>query len=153
MKKPKKKKRYEKRKYKTSSKSLKIFAANAAGINSKINSFEDILSRLKPQIWILEETKLKPNGKIKCDILRDFQVFYLNRQKSQGGGVALGVHKEIESTLIRDGDDETEVISVQTILGGLPVRLIVGYGPQENATLEKKIKLPHSVQLGNFSSA
>ena len=89
---------------------------------------------------------MKPNGKIKCDILRDFQVFYLNRQKSQGGGVALGVHKEIESTLIRDGDDETEVISVQTILGGLPVRLIVGYGPQENATLEKKIKFWNFVE-------
>ena len=89
---------------------------------------------------MLEETKLKPNGKIKCGALDNFQVFYLNRQNSQGGGLALGVHKEIESTLIRDGDDQTEVLSVQTVLADIPVRIIVGYGPQENATNEKKDK-------------
>ena len=140
MKKEKKRKRCEKRKYKINSKNLKIFAANAAGINSKIKSFENILTTLKPQIWMIEETKLKPHGKIKCEALNDFQVYYLNRQKTQGGGLALGVTKEIESTLIRDGDDETEVVSVQTILGEIPVRVVVGYGPQENATTEKKNK-------------
>ena len=140
MKKCQKKKRYEKRKYKIKSKNLKIFAANAAGINCKLKSFENILIELKPQIWMLQETKLKPNGKIKCEASDDFQVFYLNRQKSQGGGLALGIHKEIESTLIRDGDDDIEVISVQTVLNDTPVKIVVGYGPQENATMEKKNK-------------
>ena len=140
MKKSKKRKRNEKRKFKNISKHLKIFAANAAGISCKLKSFENILTKLKPQVWMLEETKLKPNGRIKCEALNDFQVFYLNRQKSQGGGLALGVHKEIESTLIRDGDDDTEVLSVQTVLADIPVRIIVGYGPQENATIEKKNK-------------
>ena len=136
----KKRKRSEKRKYNTDKYELKIFAANAAGISCKLKSFENILLEIKPQIWMLEETKLKPNGRIKCEALNDFQVFYLNRQKSQGGGLAVGVHKEIESTLIRDGDDETEVLSVQTLIAGIPVRIIVAYGPQENASIEKKNK-------------
>ena len=133
-------KRNEKRKYKIISESLRVFAANAAGINCKLKSFEEILSKLKPHIWMLQETKLKPNGKIKCELIDDYQVFFLNRQKSQGGGLALGVHKRIESTLIRDGDDEVEVIAVHTLIGTMSVRIIVGYGPQENALVEKKRK-------------
>ena len=87
---------------------------------------------------MLQETKLKPNETIKCDAANQFQVFYLNRQKSQGGGLALGVDKNIESTLVRDGDDNIEVLSVHTVLGGVPTRIIVGYEPQENDNIEKK---------------
>ena len=140
MKKIKIRKRCEKRKCKTISESLRIFAANAAGMNCKLKSFEAILSTLKPQVWMLQETKLKPNGKVKCESINDYQVFYLNRQKSQGGGLALGVHKNIESTLIKEGDDEVEIIAVQTVLGKIPTRIIVGYGPQENALVERKNK-------------
>ena len=82
-------KRFEKRRNKIISNSLKIFAANAAGIKSKMKSFNDILLKLKPQIWMIQETKLNSNERIKA--LSDFQVFYLNRQESQGGSVALGV--------------------------------------------------------------
>ena len=87
---------------------------------------------------MLEETKLKANEKIKCEAANDFQIFHLNRQNSQGGGIAVGVEKNIESTLVREGDDKLEVISVQVVLGKIPVRLVVGYGPQENDEVEKK---------------
>jgi hypothetical protein len=89
---------------------------------------------------MLQETKLKPGEKIKCETENDFHIYYLNRQKSQGGGLALGVDKNIESALIREGNDDTEVISVQVQLGGIPTRIIVGYGPQENDIIEKKKK-------------
>ena len=52
----------------------------------------------------------------------------------------MGVDKNIESALIREGNDDTEVISVQVQLGGIPTRIIVGYGPQENDIIEKKKK-------------
>ena len=120
------------------SKSLKIFAANAAGIKSKIKSFNNIISSIKPQIWMLQETKLSAGEHIRCEALNDFQIFYLNRQDSQGGGVALGIKKDIEATLIRDGNDETEIISVQVELGIFPIRIIVAYAPQENANSERK---------------
>ena len=84
-------KRFEKRKDKKISKSLKIFAANAAGIKSKMKSFNEILLTLNPQIWMIQETKLNSNEHMKCEALNDFQVFYLNRQESKGGGVALGI--------------------------------------------------------------
>ena len=36
---------------------------------------------------------------IACASLSDYQVYYLSRQRSQGGGVALGVNKTLESTM------------------------------------------------------
>ena len=117
-----------------------VFGINAAGIKSKLKSFDEVLKKLKPKIWMIQETKLKPNEHISCASLRQFQVYYLNRQKSQGGGVALGVDKEIESTLIKEGDDETEVLSVKVFLDKAPIRAISAYAPQENALLERKEK-------------
>ena len=122
------------------SNSLKIFGVNAAGIKSKLKSFDEILTRLNPQVWMLQETKLKPDEKISCEASKAFQIYYLNRQNLQGGGLALGVVKELESTLIREGNDETEAISVNIVMGEATVRTILAYGPQENALKEKKDK-------------
>ena len=124
----------------TKSKTLKIFGINAAGIKSKTDSFNEILSRVKPEIWMMEETKLKDNEHIKCEALKDFQVYYKSRQESQGGGLAIGVNKNLESTFINEGDEETEVMSIVVDVGKVRIRVLVGYGVQENAPKEKKEK-------------
>ena len=129
-----------KRSKKIKNNNLKLFGINAAGIRCKTESFNIILSKLKPQIFMIEETKLKPHETIKGEPLEDFQVFYLSRHKSQGGGVAVGVNKIFESTLLCEGDDETEVISVLVVVGEIQIRVIVGYGPQENVSKDKKEK-------------
>ena len=64
----------------------------------------------------------------------------MSLQEAQGGGLALGVNKMFESTFITEGDDETEVMSVLVVVGSIPIRVIVGYGVQENASKEKKDK-------------
>ena len=65
---------------------------------------------------MVEETKLKANETIKCDSLNEFQVYYLSRQETQGGGLSLGVNKMFESTFINEGDDGTEVMSVSVVV-------------------------------------
>ena len=87
---------------------------------------------------MLQETKLRPNEHIACASLDDYQVYYLSRQKSQGGGVALGVNKNIESTLINEGEEGIEILSVKLQMGGKQVRIVTAYGPQENASIDKK---------------
>ena len=99
-----------------------------------------MLSTVQPQLWMLQETKLRPNETIKCEGINEFQVYYLARQQSQGGDLALGVIKELESTLVREGDDTTEAISVQVVAGELPICVVLGYGPQENAKKDIKDK-------------
>ena len=142
----KKRKRMEKRNHNIDKCEMKIFAANAAGIRCKIKSFDQIISNIAPKIWMLEETKLKPNETMKCDSSKHFNVFYLNRQNAQGGGLAIGVHKEIESALVREGNDETETLSVQAVLGKIKVRIIVAHGPQENASILKKQRFWEAIE-------
>ena len=89
---------------------------------------------------MIQETKLKSNETIKCESINDFNVYYLNRQNLQGGGVALGVTKELKSTLVNEGDDETEAISVKVFVKEVSIRVVAAYGPQENALKEKKEK-------------
>ena len=136
----KNRKRSEIRKHKLKPKKLRMFGVNAAGIKCKLDSLKNILERLNPQIWAVQETKLKPNERIKCDATDNFQMFYLYRHESQGGGLVIGVDKEIESTLVREGNDLVEAIVVQVVIGKLTIKIIVGYGPQENAPKEKKDK-------------
>ena len=52
---------------------LRIFGVNAAGIKCKLDSFNDILKRLQPQIWAVQETKLKKNELIKCEAVNNFK--------------------------------------------------------------------------------
>ena len=116
----------------------KIYGINAAGIKSKLKSFNTVLNELKPTIWMAQETKLRGNETIKCESLVNYQVYYQNRQNSQGGGVALGVDKDLESTLITEGGEDTEAIAVKVFFKEISVRAISAYGPQENALKEKK---------------
>ena len=139
-KKPKKKrKRMEIRKTHKSA-HLRIMGVNAAGIKCKLASMDNILKRLQPQIWTVQETKLKPNETMKLEAANIYQIYYLSRQDSQGGGLAIGINKDIESALVREGDDDVEALVVQVVLGDISVRIIVAYGPQENAKKDKKEK-------------
>ena len=133
-------KRHEKRSKIKNCENIKIFGINSAGIKSKIKSFNEILKRLSPKIWMIQETKLKPDEKISCENLNKYQVFYLNRQESQGGGLAFGIVKDFEATLIREGNDEVEAMSVKVVIGEVSIRMVIAYGPQENAKKEKKDK-------------
>ena len=138
-KKPKRiRKRNEKRKKIIKYKEINFFGINAAGIKSKLKSFNEVLMRIKPKIWFVQETKLKPQEEIICEAVNNFQVFYLNRHDSQGGGLAIGVVKDFESTLLREGNDEVEAISIKIGAGKLSIRTVLAYGPQENSKKEKK---------------
>ena len=64
--------------------------------------------------------------------------FNLYRQNSQGGGLTVGNDENIESTLVREGNDEIEAIVVQVVLGQIPVQIIVAYGPQEMPSRKRK---------------
>ena len=87
---------------------------------------------------MVQETKLKPNETISCASINDFQVYYKNLQESQVGGIALGVSKEFESTLIKEGEGEVEALSVKVFLKEIQVRAVTAYGPQENALKDLK---------------
>ena len=119
---------------------LKIIGMNAAGLPSKIKSLDHLLDILKPHIWTIQESKLKPNQKIKLEDENCFDLYYLNRKESLGGGLIVGVHKDLESVLVREGDDETEAMVIHVEIEGMTLKVVNAYGPQKNATKERKEK-------------
>ena len=104
---------------------------NCNGLNSKWQSFDKIIHDLKPCAFFLQETKLPPKQHFKSDT-SEYVIFRLEREKSRGGGIALGVIQDLNPILIRMGNDSTEAISVKIHVNKFEVRLIVGYGAQEN---------------------
>ena len=119
---------------------LVLVGVNAAGISSKLTSFDDLLSSLLPSVFFIEETKLYTGGRIKTENSAKYQIFELNRKHKSGGGLAIGALTDVEPVLISEGDDNTEVLVVEISASRLEIRCICGYGPQENHSLDKKNK-------------
>ena len=60
-------------------------------------------------------------------------------ETKKGGGTALAVHKDLKPKPIQEYSEEFEllVVEVKTVDG--PIRVVTGYGPQENWEEEKRI--------------
>ena len=54
-----------------------MFGVNAAGLSSKLDSFDHLLSTLEPSIFFIEESKMKTQGKIKTKNSQNYQIFEL----------------------------------------------------------------------------
>ena len=112
---------------------------NCAGLMSKIISFEKLLQAEEPTIFCLQETKLKKPNKIKTKKARNYTIYELNRNNSNGGGICVGIHKDIRSVWISQGDEEVEYSTIEAWMEDFPVRIMTAYGPQMCDTLERKV--------------
>ena len=127
--------RNKKKKYKHE---LVFVGVNAAGISSKLASFDDLLKTLCPSVWFMQETKMSQGGKIKTENSQKYEIFELVRETKSGGGLAIGALQDVDPVLISEGDDNVEVLVIGICASGLEIRCICGYGPQENHSLERK---------------
>ena len=73
-------------------KTLRFLGVNSAGLGSKMMTFKKVLNDLKPSVFMVEETKFKESGKFKID---NYIIYELTRKSKEGGGLALGVMKEL----------------------------------------------------------
>ena len=131
---------------KVSSKNLCMLGINAAGLPSKLKSFEFILNDLNINLFFVQESKLSKSGQIKFNGSEKFDLYELNRKDKSGGGIMIGASKELKSVLIREGDDLTEVLVIEIELETLKIRCINGYGPQSYDDMSKKVKYWEFIQ-------
>ena len=93
-------------------------------------------------IVTIQETHSTQKGKILMD--SEFVVFESIRKK-KGGGTLVAIHEDLNPHLIEEYSDEFELIVVEVDTNEMSVRIISGYGPQENWDEEKR--LPFFVAL------
>ena len=120
-----------------------MFSNNCGGSNKKFESLKCELLRTQSTIFNLQEIHLSQKGKLSID---KFHIYEAIRQKEHGS--MLGVHESLQPVLVSEYSDSFEMIVVE-IKASKDVRVIVGYGPQENipagermtffATLEEEV--------------
>ena len=114
---------------------LTIFSTNGAGIvGGKMSSLRSQVKKTQANVVTLQETHAKRKGKIQ---LHEMVVFEAIR-KSKGGGTLVAGHKSLNPKLIEVYEDEFELIVVELELKERNIRIITGYGPQENWSEDKK---------------
>jgi exonuclease III len=112
-----------------------ILGTNAAGILNKLDSFEHLISKFKPGVFFIQESKTGRKNKVNVS---DYVVFEHLRSKSGGGGLLTAVHKNLSPVSIGNEENE-EILTVQAKIMDKKVRFINAYGPQETEIDETRI--------------
>ena len=116
---------------------LEIIGINCNGLSGKRDSLVASISVLNPSAFLVQETKFMRKGKFK---LNNFEIFESIRT-SGGGSLMTGVHTKLDPIMVSDGTEEdVEILVVEGQIEGRKIRFINGYGPQESADLDKRIK-------------
>ena len=106
-----------------------IVGLNAAGLSSKLHSFDKLLTVLTPSVFCIQESRMKSQSRIKTENTKNYTIYEILRKSSNGGGLAIGVHNDLTSAWVSDGETSN-----------FPICIVNGYGPQENDSIERKQK-------------
>ena len=79
-------------------------------------------------------------GQIKFQNSDEYQIYELIRKNKGGGGLALGVRKDLCPVWVRSGDNTCEALTIQINANHMNIRITNAYGPQNYDDQEKKQK-------------
>ena len=121
---------------------LVLFGVNCNGIRKKLDSLGTILVDENPSVIFLQETHFTNVGQIKTTNSEKYIWFELIRQEARlgGGGLAMGCLSDLKPIKTREGDDETECLTIEITVGECKMMVVNGYGPQLSDKIERKIK-------------
>ena len=118
-------------------KNLKVIGINCNGLSGKRDSLVASISLLNPSVFLVQETKFMKKGLFK---LNNFEIFESIRT-SGGGSLLTGVHTKLNPIMVSDGSNEDiEILVVEGEIQGRKIRFMNGYGPQESANIDTRIK-------------
>ena len=106
-----------------------LLGSNINGMNSKKESLFHAINEFKPRVLTLQETKVKKAGSIK---IPGYQIFEKLRNGKGGGGLLTAVAEDLEPVLVSTGSEDTDIITVEAKVEKHRIRIINGYGPQED---------------------
>ena len=109
---------------------------NVNGIRGKWSTLKNVITKIKPLVWNIQETKCINEGGLK---LKGYTVFeHIRSSQNGGGGLAMGCSINLSPILTRIGGDEAEALSVDIKLQKVNILMCTAYGPQNNDLSDKK---------------
>ena len=130
-----KKKKIKRGKGKNKEMELCIMSTNAAQLKGKLNSFKSELKYSSVGLFTLQETHYATKGKVKIE---GFEIFEAIRKKVKGGTM-IGAHKGLKPILISEYNEEFELLTIEIKIANKEIRIMTGYGPQENWSEQQRI--------------
>ena len=97
---------------------------------NKIQSLVDNVKHIGAGIFTLQETHFKRKGRLN-DKFNEFEIFEAIRKK-QKGGTLIEAHKSLDPILIEEYSEDFELLVIEVKVDGKEIRIISGYGLQEN---------------------
>ena len=119
---------------------INMFSNNCNGANMKIESLKCELKRTNSLLFTLQETHFYKKGKVKIEGFKIFEAIHMKEH-----GTMLGVHMDLQPVLISEYDSTFKMLVVQVKVKNKDIRVITGYGPQENLSIKER--MPFSTQL------
>ena len=108
---------------------IHILSTNAAGLKDKVSDLKNKVKYFNSTIFAIQETHFPKKGRIKVD---NFHIFEAIQKSKIKGGTMLGVHVDLQPVLVKEVSDKFELLVVEITAGDTKIRLLSGYGPQEN---------------------
>ena len=113
---------------------IRVMYANINGIKSKIKALENIVDTILPHIICLTETKTES-----MPIITGYDWTLKKRENKKGGGVAIGIRKEINTEDVPEDLEQTdaEICWRKIITGKKQIYIGAFYGKQEGTNVEQ----------------
>ena len=109
---------------------IKMFSTNGASVkNGKGKSLNAEVTNTQANIVTVQEMHYLQKGRFKMDT--SFVLFEAIRKK-KCGGTMIACHKDLNPKLIEEYNEEFELLVVEVETEDNKIRIISGYGPQEN---------------------
>ena len=111
------------------SRQLRLLHVNAADMKHKATDLKNKIKYFGSSIISVQETHFRSKGRFKLD---NFVAFESIRKNKEKGGTMLLIHGDLKPVLIKEYNETFELIVVEINTQNNPIRVITGYGPQEN---------------------
>ena len=108
---------------------IKLLHINAAGLKYKVEDLKNKIKYHESTIISIQETHFRKIGLFKHNKYKTFESIRKNKEK---GGSMLIVHEDLSPILIKEYNETFELLVVEVTTKTTPIRVITGYGPQEN---------------------
>ena len=103
---------------------------NVNGYKSKKENIKQLIEECNSDMLLLLETIVYSKTAVKID---GFQVFPAVRSKNCGGGLLVAIKHGLCSAVMIESGKNVEFITIKAALGAKQIRIILAYGPQEEA--------------------